>query len=96
MLCRDPHELGEAAWVEIAFLELRTHRDVAVPTVMALETGNVMRHDHAISRVEFPDRTPDLNYLTGHLVAEDHGLRQRLKADLVNIRETDATGRDLE
>jgi hypothetical protein len=64
-------------------------------TVMTAETGNVVGHDHSIACLKFAHITPDLDHLTGNLVAQDHGLFQLLKSDLVNIRKTNPTRLDL-
>ncbi len=53
MLFRHADEFSEPARIEIRLLELRTHGDIAVPTVMALAAGNVMRHNHTIADANF-------------------------------------------
>ena len=62
---------------------------------MTAETRNVVGHDYSIADLEFAHITPSLDYLTGNLMTQDHGLVQLLKPDLVNIRKANPTCLDL-
>ena len=61
---------------------------------MTAETRNVVGYDYSIADLELSHITPGLDHLTGNFVAQNHGLVQLLKSDLVNIRKTNPTGLD--
>ncbi len=94
VLHRHTNKFSEPAWIEIGFLKLRAHRNIPMATVMTLKTGHVVSHDHTIPDVK--SCTLRLHHTAGHLVAQNNRVFQRLKTNLVNIRKTNSTGRDLQ
>jgi len=85
VLTRHPDELSETPWIETTFLELGAHRDVPMPTVMTLQTGNMVRYYYSFTHLEPTHFAPDLDHFSGHLMTQDHWFCQRLEANFVNI-----------
>src|SRR5204863_3535326 len=61
----------EAARVDIGSLERGTHRIIAMPTIMACPTGNVMSHDYPLSLWQFGYRSSPLNNHAAKLMSQN-------------------------
>ena len=69
MCSRNPNKLSETTWIEIALLELGTHRDASTLTVMAAQTRNMMSYDDPIPYLKFVHSISYLDYLPRYLVS---------------------------
>jgi hypothetical protein len=58
---------------------------------MTPETRDVMRDNNSIAHLEFVYPLADFDGLTRNLMTQNHRVIQRLKTELVNVRETNST-----